>query len=254
MQNKNNKNVVFVVILVVSVVTSFLLGQFLESKSISMFNYSLAQVIDINKIDNNKEIVYSGKTYIPNKLPVDLNIDEVRSELPIINLNYDSVKSINEEINKKYNELKDDNIITEDMVNINSVKYKYYVNDNILSLVIEYKNYNYTAGYVSYEYKSYNIDKNNGKVLTNNELINLKNLTNDKVYNNIVKNIENEYEDLGYDDYKNTDFYRETINNIGKNNNINVSLFLDADNNLSTYLNIRMNMGPGTITRNFILK
>lgn len=254
MKNKNNKNVVFVVTLTISVVISFLLGLFFGSKNVGMFNYSLAQEININKIDNNKEIVYSKEIYIPDKLPEDLNVDEVRTELPTINLDYESVETINKEIEEKYDELKDENIITDDMVNINSVKYKYYVNDNILSLVIEYKSYNYTAGYINYEYKTYNIDKNTGKVLSNKDLLEIKNLSLNDVYNRIVENIEKEYKNLGYDDYKNADFYKETINNIKKDDKIVSSLFIDSDNNLSVYLNIRMNMGPGTITRNFVLK
>jgi len=254
MKNKNDIRVVFVVILVVSVVTSFLLGQYLGSKNQSMFNYSLAKVIEINKIKDNKEIVYSKEVYIPNKLPEDLNSNEVSSELPIINLDYDSVRNINKGIEEKYKKLKDDNIITDAMVNINSVKYKHYVNDDILSLVVEYKNNNYTAGYVSYEYNTYNINKITGEVLSNDDLIKFKNLTVDDVYNKIVQNVEKEYEDLGYDDYKNTDFYKETVNNIKKDDKIVSPLFLDIDNNLNVCLNIRMNMGPGTITRNFVLK
>ena len=101
MKRKNNKNVVFVVIVLSSVVTSFLLGQYLGSKNISMFNYSLAKEIDIKRIDNNKEIVYSKEIYIPDKLPEDLNSDEVTTEIPIINLDYDSIKNINKEIEEK---------------------------------------------------------------------------------------------------------------------------------------------------------
>ncbi len=253
MQNKNNR-VVFVVVLVVSVVTSFIIGQYFGSNNVSMFNYSLAKEIDLNKIDNDEEIVYSKEIYIPNKIPEDLNSDEVSTELPIINLDYGSIKKINKEIEEKYNELKDDNIVTEDMVNINSIKYRYYINDDILSLILEYKNYNYTAGYVTYKYKTYNVNKNTGEVLTNKDLIKIKNMVVDDVYNKIVKNIEKEYENLGYDDYKNTDFYKESINNIKKDDKILTSLFLDTNNNLNTYVNIRMNMGPGTITRNFVLK
>lgn len=253
MQNKNNR-VVFVVVFVVSVVTSFLSGQYLGSKNVSMFNYSLAREIDLKKIDDNKEIVYSKEIYIPNRIPEDLNSDEVKTELPVINLDYDSVKKINKEIEEKYNQLKDDIIITEDMININSIKYRYYVNDDVLSLVVEYKNYNYTAGYVTYEYKTYNVNKSNGEVLSNDDLIKSKNLTVNDVYNKIVQNVEKEYEYLGYDDYKNTDFYKETITNIKKDDKIKSSLSLDTNNNLNVYLNIRMNMGPGTITRNFILK
>ena len=39
-----------------------------------------------------------------------------------------------------------------------------------------------------------------------------------------------------------------------KDDKISSSLFLDTNNKLNIYLNIRMNMGPGKITRNFVLK
>lgn len=254
MNNKNDIRVVFVVVLVVSSIISFFAGRYFGNKNGSIFDYSYAKEININKINNNKEIVYSKEIYIPDKLPEDLNTDEVKSELPIINLNYDSVKEVNKKIENEYKRLKDENIITDDMVNINSLKYKYYVNGDILSLIIEYKNYNYTALYVTYNYKTYNIDKTNGKVLSNKEIINLKKITEEDVYDKIIENIEQEYKNLEYDNYKNMDFYKETINNIKKDNNIISPLFLDDNNNLNIYLNIRMNMGPGKTTRNFILK
>lgn len=251
MKNKNN-NVVFVVVLVVSVVTSFIAGKYFANNSI--INYSLAKEIKTNMIDDSKEIVYNKEVFIPKKIPEDLNSNEVSMELPIINLNYHSVKKINKEIENKYNELRDDNIITDDMVNVNSIKYRYYVNNNILSLILEYKNYNYTASYITYEYKTYNINKNTGEVLTNEDLIKTKNMSVNDVYNKIIKNIEKEYETIGYDDYKNTDFYKDTIINIKKDDKITVPIFLDTNNNLNVYLNMKMNMGPGTITRNFVLK
>ena len=175
MKNKNNNHLMFVVLLVVSVISSFLLGQFFGSKS--MFDYSLAKEIVINKIYDNKEIVYCKEIYIIDKLTEDLNSEKVKSELPIINLNYQSVKNINNEIEKSYKDLIDENIITKDMININSLNYKYYINNNILSLIIEFKLYNYTASFLTYEYKTYNINIDTGEIIDNNKLISYKNIT-----------------------------------------------------------------------------
>lgn len=254
MKNKNNKEVVFVVIFLSSLVTSFLLGMYLGNNNVSMFNYSLAKATDIKKIDDNKEIVYSRELYIPDKLPEDLNSDEVITEIPIINLDFESVKKINKELLNQYNEVLEENIITDDIVNINSIKYKYYINNNILSLILEYKNFNYTAGYITYEYKTYNININNGTILSNNDLIKIKNLNEDDVYNKIINHVEKEYQNLGYDDYKNTDFYKESINNIKENNKITTQVFIDNNNELNTYVKLKMNMGPGSIIRNYIIK
>ena len=255
MKKRKNYKIFLIVGVVILVILSFLIGQFLASQNITFFrNQTNNNINQYNKIDDNKEIVYTKENYVPENLPEDLNSDEVRTELPFINLDSNEIKKINSNIEEEYNKLKDENIVTKDMTNINSVKYKYYVNNNILSLVIEYKSYNYTAGYVNYEYKTYNINTDSSSEITNDELMKIKNTNNEEVYNKLLNSLEKEYENLGYDDYKNTDFYKETIGNIKKNDKINIPLFLDNDNKLNAYLNIRMNMGPGTIARNFVLK
>ena len=235
------------IVVPITFLVAFLFGQFLGSKN----NEVIEVTNNYKKVYDNKELVYTYKLYLPDKLPADINTSEVSSEVPFINLNYDSITSINNEIKNKYNELKDDNIITEQVININSLKYKYYINDNILSLIIEYKNYDYTDDEIQYNYDIYNININDGKVLADNDLITKKNYTFDEVRDNIIKKINNEYETLGYDDYKNTEFYKKTMKLI---NESNLNLYINSDGNLSLYIDIIIDMGLGKINRNFVLK
>lgn len=102
--------------------------------------------------------------------------DEVFSyKIPKINIDSDDVNEINKEINEKiisrakeYVQILEKN----DSVGLYEVGYLYYINNNILSVVI---NLNFDADVV--DYYVYNIDINTGKRISNEDILKIKNMT-----------------------------------------------------------------------------
>lgn len=102
--------------------------------------------------------------------------DEVFSyKIPKINIDSDDVNEINKEINEKIiSRAKEYVPILEknDSVGLYEVGYLYYINNNILSVVI---NLNFDADVV--DYYVYNIDINTGKRISNEDILKIKNMT-----------------------------------------------------------------------------
>ena len=98
-------------------------------------NYQGVTISNSNKIENNKELVYTSyelNEQIPNKYNINVKI-------PAININTPNIININNEINAKFK-----NKVTNIIANSEStdfqmydVEYMAYVNSNVLSLVIK---------------------------------------------------------------------------------------------------------------------
>lgn len=121
----------------------------------------------INKIYEDKEIVYTTSINYSNEYTYDL---------PCININSEEVATINAKIQGEY-------IAS---MGISQVKYEKYINNNVLSLVI-------TTSYPNdvNNYQVYNIDIYTGKQVFNSELLNIKNIQ-EKVYLNQLENLYKE--------------------------------------------------------------
>lgn len=140
------------------------------------------QIKKVSKLEENKEIVYSSYSKYS---------DEYSYSIPYININSDDANKINKEIEVYYKSLVEEELKNESegfsviMVNI---KYNSYINDNILSLVVssEYPN---DCVY----YKVYNLDIYTGTVVTNSDIINLKNMTESKFLDTLKELYENEF-------------------------------------------------------------
>lgn len=116
----------------------------------------------IQKIDANKEYVYTGAVtdeyYLEGGNPTGYT---VRSKVPVINLKSNKIKEINElmqkEIFVKSNENKTDGSYYVE-------SYKYYINNNVLSLAVITKTaFGSKANVYTTSYKTYNIDMKTGK-------------------------------------------------------------------------------------------
>ncbi len=145
----------------------------------------------IAKIDESKEIVYSA--YKENfKSPLD---DTVTTDVPAFNINTEEIKNLNAEILNKY---KTDEA---DMSSSNT-SYKYYENDNIVSVVI-LKSITESS---FEEYDVYNVDKSTGKQLSKDEVISNKNLEKENyeetILNQMKKICSESYQDVtGADEF-----------------------------------------------------
>ena len=115
----------------------------------------------IKKINEVKDIVYT----IEKRETIGYEGNVVTNKIPVINLNNDLIKKINEEIERNYNNMPD---------GLQLQDYQHYINDNILSVVIE-KNSAYIEG--ATEFEVYNIDIYKGTLLDDKTLLyELKNL------------------------------------------------------------------------------
>ncbi len=121
-----------------------------------------------------QELVTDAYTY--NGTTKDGNNTSISYRIPKININSSDVTKINNEIDEKItSEAK--KIVSEinngSGVWIYKIFYNYYINDNILSIIIEsdYDSNSTKANFV------YNIDKNTGKSVSNEEIMKKNNMT-----------------------------------------------------------------------------
>jgi len=214
-----------------------------KNKFINSFNNKVVgKYNNIEKIDENKEIIYSNiiKEKIENKYDLNTNI-------PIINIENDDIEKYNDEINSifetKIGEIKKGNKNT-----IYTIDYMANINNNILSLVIKatLKEGENSQRLILKTY-NYNLEKN--KEVTLKELIRNKDLETREVENKLEEEIEKqnkealELQDLGYNV-----FIRNITDDMFDIDNIN-TYFVDSEgyiyviyaygnNNLTTEMDI----------------
>lgn len=130
---------------------------------------------NIEKIDNNKEIVYSVDEYATDYYAnVTNETYHYTYKYPAININSLDVQTINDEIKQKYGFLDDEKELLPFM-EIECITYDYYINENILSL-IPLKGGNDSTWSVAY-----NIDLKTLNKINNENLLQDKNIDLDAV-------------------------------------------------------------------------
>lgn len=130
---------------------------------------------DVKKIDNTKEIVYAARQYESDNYAnvIDTTFHNYY-EYPAINIDSEDVKAINSEIEKNFGFTSEDEDYMFFMeIEVNT--YDYYVNGNILSLVVM------RGGNDSTWSASYNVDITTGKRISNEELLTSKNVDTNKI-------------------------------------------------------------------------
>jgi len=185
----------------------------------------------IKKINETKEIVYT----IEKQETIEGQDDIVTNKIPVINLDYDFIKYINKEIESNY-------IGREKW--LHKYDYKYCINENILSLIIEKSNL--MSDEISL-YDVYNIDIFEGTLLDNVTL--LYELKKDSV--NLIEDVkeiikkESYTENIGFDKEFTTQQYDRTIYEIV--NHKNIRYFLD-DKGILNFIARRYNIAGGEST------
>ena len=129
----------------------------------------------INKLDESKDIVYTLYSKNDNAINV-----------PYINIDSPDVKRINDEIEDYYKPRIDGDPM--EFGYPHNVKYYSYINDNILSLVIEV----ITDNGIN-EYKVYNLDIYDGTVVTNTDILKLKKLTESEFLTKLKELYQNKF-------------------------------------------------------------
>ena len=140
------------------------------------------EIKKVNKVDANKEIVYSSYSKFSS---------EYSYSIPYINIKSDDVNKINKEIENYYKPLVEAELKDESeghSITMYNIKYTSYINDNILSLVIS-NQYPNDCIY----YKVYNLDIYTGATIKNSDIIKLKNMTESKYLDMLKEQLEEKF-------------------------------------------------------------
>lgn len=174
--------------------------------------------VNTDKKDDLKELIYtsySNEEEVENKYKLNVNI-------PCLNINSTVADSINTEINNLFYNKANNILVNTNQYTVYTVKYKVYVNDNILSMIISatLKEGDNAQREII---KTYNYNLSSNEKLSINKVLEYRNLSQDYVQNEILKTIKtasenaNIYNDLGYSKY-----IRDIDDDIYKIGNTNV--------------------------------
>lgn len=158
--------------------------------------------INISKKDGTNELVYTSYTTqeeLENKYMLNVNI-------PSLNINNMAADSINEEINTLFYNKAIDILAKTEQYTIYNVKYKAYVNDNILSLVIiaTLKEGDNPQREII---KTYNYNLSSNEIFDINKVLEYRQLSKEAVQSKIYETIKiasenaNKFNELGYNKY-----------------------------------------------------
>ncbi len=175
----------------------------------------------VSLINEEKNIVYTVK-------------EQSGYKIPKINLTYDNVKELNKEI-LSYGEQKITDMTVDGKIQTDGkLEYKYYENDNILSIVYEHES---PFAAVSDKYKVWNIDKYTGETITNEQILAKKGIKAEELEESLIQKCKEKYEELGISAKENEEMLEVYNSQLEKtvskeNNNLNNFMYLGADNEI----------------------
>lgn len=175
----------------------------------------------VSLINEEKNIVYTVK-------------EQSGYKIPKINLTYDNVKELNKEI-LSYGEQKITDMTVDGKIQTDGkLEYKYYENDNILSIVYEHES---PFAAVSDKYKVWNIDKYTGETITNEQILAKKRIKAEELEESLIQKCKEKYEELGISAKENEEMLEVYNSQLEKtvskeNNNLNNFMYLGADNEI----------------------
>ena len=206
--------------------------ELLKDNFLTIFQNKLDSNIDtvsIPKKDQKYDLIYADYTKVDKVVGrYDLNV-----QIPHINIDSEEVNKINEEIDKTFKQkaesLIDENNTVENAVY--SIKYQAYLNNDILSLIIECTLKEGTNPQ-RIIIKTYNYNMNSKKIITMEELAKIKQIDKNKIESEIKEEIDSKISmeksltEAGYNvfnRYPDSDMYKyENLSNF----------FIDEQNNL----------------------
>lgn len=157
-KRKSNIGIIICIIIIISLIIA-LFGMWYYYNHLNK-----QQESKVNKVYEDKDIVYSSYTgEIDNPISEG---EKVSINKPYINIKSSEIEEINKEIDRYYD------FMSEGGGPVADQDYKFYLNDNILSVVIIM----YTPS-PTISYKVYNIDIYEGKELSNLDILRKKNIT-----------------------------------------------------------------------------
>lgn len=188
--------------------------QLLKTEFNAIFDNALTNEsgINVEKIDNEKDIVFTNYT----KQEVKENSYDLDLNIPKINIDKEKINEYNKEIEDTFIQKAENVLKTQNMNTIYTVQYTATIEDDILSLII-YSKLKDGSSAQRVIVTTYNYDLKNDSEIRLNDLINRKNLKKADVENKIKQEISAEQkkvEDLrafGYEIFErdvNSDMYK----------------------------------------------
>lgn len=159
---KNKKIIIFIVISIIILLLLYL---------IKRNNYNYTKLLENKELD----IVYD-------------KVNNDKDKVPYINITNKFINDINQDINSIY---EDYLIFSPDGFN-----YRYSISNNILSIIITAHIVKPESTHYDITYKSYNIDLQRMKLLTNKEILNKYNISEEKMKYYLYNKFLNYYKDL----------------------------------------------------------
>ena len=184
---------------------------------ISIFN-----IVSEKKVDNKN---FKSSNYVFTKY------ENNNVKCPYININSKTINNINERLIRRYYKLVNEG---------NKMDYKYTINNNILSLLITITTKEIGYSTSSIEFISYNINLENNKIIKNNDLIKMYNLSSNEINDYILEELNNYYNievDEGYIENKECDLECYLFMHEIEDINSNIVYYIDKNNKLIAYLN-----------------
>lgn len=157
----------------------------------NLFTNSLiinSEDIKISKIEQNNDYVYTGYNF-QNE---DENYYSVNAQIPVINVNSDKAREINSKIRTEYYDLANSIMRKTEGNTIYTVSYAAFINNDVLSLVIK-SSLKENDKNEKLSVKTYNYALTDGRELSLNDLITLKETTSEEVQKTIDSDVAKAY-------------------------------------------------------------
>ena len=188
-------------------------------------NYLKNNEYKIDRIDESKQIIYTGYTNKENKVS-DYNLDV---NIPYINIKNSVIEKFNKDIRDTFEQKAKDVLSTQSQNIIYTVDYSAYITNNMLSLVVRStlkEGENPQRDIV----QTYNYDLTEKKEISFEDLLNFRGITRQEAGNKIkseIKTVENKINELSQLGYK--VYLRDSNSDIYKLDNI-TEYFIGEDN------------------------
>lgn len=160
---KDKRIMILILVFIIIIITSIYL--------VNRKNYNYTKLLDNKELN----IVYD-------------KVNTTKDKVPFININNKVINDINEDINSVY-----ENYL---IFSPDGFTYNYSVSDNILSIIITAHLIHPESTHYDIMYKSYNIDLEKMKLLTNEEILKKYNITEEKMEFYLYNKFLNYYNDL----------------------------------------------------------
>lgn len=197
---------------------------------------------NIQKIESNKEIVYNSYQKEEKNENYELNVN-----LPYINIQNKDIEDFNKEIKSTFEAKAEEILNSIESNSIYTVKYKAYVENNILSVVI-YSDLKQDTSAQRVIVQTFNFDLEKNKKLALEDLIELYDLSKNEIQNKINTDIKEEQrkaedlKELGYNlfsrDLNNTMYKVENISEYFVYNNNIYIIFAYGNNQITSEMDL----------------